>query len=66
MQIDEMKTAPPSVLKPDGKPVNAALEQAIKEAFLGAMTENASTYGKKPTEDQPVHDLHARVKRKKK
>ena len=36
MQLDELATNPTTVLKDDGKPVNPQLEQAIKEAFLGA------------------------------
>ena len=52
-------------LKDDGKPSNPVLEQAIKEAFLGAAS---AAFSSTPatSSSQPVNDLSARVKRKKK
>lgn len=60
-----MKASPSMSLKDDGKPSNPVLEQAIKEAFLGAAS---AAFSSTPatSSSQPVNDLSARVKRKKK
>ncbi|WFD23055.1 hypothetical protein MEQU1_001739 [Malassezia equina] len=63
-KLEEMKANPITALKENGKPVNQVLEDALKDAFLGAAT--SSMAGKAgPKSDQPVNDLSARVKRKK-
>ena len=68
VQLDELATNPTTVLKDDGKSVNPQLEQAIKEAFLGAAmsaTAVPDTTSAPAKPNQPVNDLSARVKRKK-
>ena len=65
-ELDELAANPSTVLKDDGKPVNPELENAIKEAFLGA-TESLANDSElqAPPADKPVNDLSTRVKRKK-
>lgn len=61
-QLDEFRTEPPTTAHDDaGKPVNPALEQAIREALLGVQAE-AFTHAP----EQPVNDLSTRVKKKRK
>ena len=62
IKLEEFRTAPPTTAHDDsGKPVNPALEQAIREAFLGVQAE---AFSRAP--EQPVNDLSTRVKKKRK
>lgn len=65
-QLDEMKAAPTPALKEDGKPQNPELETAIRDAFLNAAQSALGESVTSAAKDQPVNDLSARVKRKKK
>lgn len=58
-----MKANPITALKENGKPVNQVLEDALKDAFLGAAASSISDTSQ--MSDHPVNDLSARVKRKK-
>lgn len=61
-KLEEFRTAPPTTAHDDeGKSTNPALEQAIREAFLGVQAE---AFARKP--DQQVNDLNTRVKKKRK
>ncbi|WFD33606.1 hypothetical protein MCUN1_000419 [Malassezia cuniculi] len=62
VKLEEFRTAPPTTAHDAaGKSVNPALEQAIREAFLGVQAE---AFSRKP--EQPVNDLSTRVKKKRK
>ena len=62
IKLEEFRTAPPTTAHDnEGKSTNPALEQAIREAFLGVQAE---AFARKP--DQQVNDLSTRVKKKRK
>ncbi|WFD30248.1 hypothetical protein MSPP1_001265 [Malassezia sp. CBS 17886] len=63
-KLEEMK-APGNALKEDGTLSNPALEDAIREAFLGAASSLLGE-GSAPASAQEVTDLSSRVKKKKK
>ncbi|WFD05815.1 hypothetical protein MVES1_001149 [Malassezia vespertilionis] len=65
-KVEEMKSTPAAAINQEGKLADPKLEEAIRDAFMSAAASALGETMPSSSNDVPVNDLSARVKRKKK